>query len=331
MVSLKLEKGENRQILTVYFADKTSTFEVNESSKIEDFEVQNEKYFTCEICNAEIRFRVAINHTPEIPQPIPFNGIEGSVIHYNDGRLQRGRYPKLLIYVRNHVYEFEGQNIPGICVVENKDYTKAGKWSNTTYQIRLAAGVKSSQISPNFESSKYVDDVTSINKIAEQLGLDGVQNLAIEIFCKSVLPNTWKRYEDYLDNLDQISEMESRISDNFIRYEYNEHIIVHRTGYNRLLVNDILFDGENIPDLVQIVGSRSYSGHRGGGKIWELMIPASANVVELPEKDPYGGNDSLESRGYTVRDGKWIKTSEIIELNEPNPDSPFAILNGIFK
>jgi len=331
MVSLKLEKGENCQSLVVNFVDKTSTFEVKESSKIEDFEIQNEKYFTCEICNAEIRFRVAIDHTPEIPEPVLFNGVEASVIVYNDGRMPRGHYPKLLIYVRNHIYHFEGQNIPGICVIENKDYTKAGQWSNTTYQIRLAGGVKSSTIIPNWDSSKYVDDVTSITKIAEQLGLVGVQNRAIEIFCKSILPRTWKRHEDYLDNLDQIAEMETRISDSFIRYEYNEHIIVHRTGCNRLIVNDVLFDGENIPDLIQIVGSRSYSGHRGGGKIWELMIPASAEVVELPEKDPYGGDDSLERRGYTVKDGKWVKSGEIIERSEPDPDSPFAILNGVFN
>jgi hypothetical protein len=328
MVNLSLEKNECGQVLVVEFAGKTSRFPVKEDRKIENFEVLDFKYYKCKVRDGY--WDVQVNHVPDVPSELyPFPDVNEGVISYNDGMGHRSRYPMLLLYVKNHIFEFTGSNIPGVCVVESKDYSKNGKWSNTTYSIRLAAGVKSSALMQDWNSGRYVNDVTSLKKIAESLGVYGVQNSALEIFCKDRLPNTWVRYEEYLRNLDEIAEMEERVNYQFIKLEYNEHIIVSRKGYNRLLVNGILFEGENIPDLVQVISHESYSGHRGGGKIWRLMVPANAEIVELPEYDPYGGEDSLETRGFILQNGKWVK-GEVREKENPDPESPFAFLNGLF-
>lgn len=56
---------------------------------------------------------------------------------------ERRRAAWLLLVDRGGtVHAFSGESIPAVCVVRNREFTKCGKWSHTTYRIQLASGVR---------------------------------------------------------------------------------------------------------------------------------------------------------------------------------------------
>jgi hypothetical protein len=61
---------------------------------------------------------------------------------YNDGKQPGGRRPRLYLARGADVVRFDGQSIPGFCTISRKHYTPNGKWSNTTYALLLAQGVR---------------------------------------------------------------------------------------------------------------------------------------------------------------------------------------------
>jgi len=61
---------------------------------------------------------------------------------FNDGLRPGGRWPKLWLAKNNKLRKFRGTNIPGYCVIVRETFEKRGKWSNTSYEIELAKGVR---------------------------------------------------------------------------------------------------------------------------------------------------------------------------------------------
>jgi putative CRISPR-associated protein (TIGR02620 family) len=61
-------------------------------------------------------------------------------LRFNDGRKSRGHRDLLFVGVGPAVHRFAGQHIPGVVAVARSDYEKNGKWSNSTYYLRLAPG-----------------------------------------------------------------------------------------------------------------------------------------------------------------------------------------------
>ena len=61
---------------------------------------------------------------------------------YNDGRCSGGRTPRLYLAKGGQVVKFSGEGIAGYCAVKTARYEKNGKWSNTTYVLDLAPGVR---------------------------------------------------------------------------------------------------------------------------------------------------------------------------------------------
>ncbi len=61
---------------------------------------------------------------------------------WNNGPGNRGRKAWLLVVTADAVTAFAGENIPGKVAVLNATYEKAGKWSNSTFRLRVAEGVR---------------------------------------------------------------------------------------------------------------------------------------------------------------------------------------------
>lgn len=64
-------------------------------------------------------------------------------ITYSDKMGSRSRSPWAIVVGPGDELElFKGKSIPGKVAVVGEDYTKAGKWSHTTYRLVLAASVR---------------------------------------------------------------------------------------------------------------------------------------------------------------------------------------------
>lgn len=61
---------------------------------------------------------------------------------FTNGLLPGGRRPRLYLAKGAQAIKFEGDNIPGWCVIAHSRYEKNGKWSCTDYTLTLSPGVR---------------------------------------------------------------------------------------------------------------------------------------------------------------------------------------------
>jgi len=114
---------------------------------------------------------------------------------YNDGLLPAGRRPRLYLAKGGEVRKFTGENIPGFCAIAASRYRKNGKWSNTTYQLDLAPGIRALHfVSPMHGT--WGDNIGSWGEVAEKLGLP--------VDVAQMLIRT--EYEDTAERLDKLEE-----------------------------------------------------------------------------------------------------------------------------
>lgn len=79
-------------------------------------------------------FKVSVVATPK-----PAAG--GVKWTWNDGQGRRGRQPRCFVVApTGEVSRFEGRDIPGVVKVLGSDFTKNGKWSNSTFRCISPAG-----------------------------------------------------------------------------------------------------------------------------------------------------------------------------------------------
>ncbi len=89
---------------------------------------------------------------------------------YNDGLLPGSRHPRLYLAKAGKAIKFTGENIPEYCAIASAQYEKRGKWSNTTYLLALAPGVRPIKfVSPMH--GVWGDSATSWGEIARELML----------------------------------------------------------------------------------------------------------------------------------------------------------------
>jgi len=84
-------------------------------------------------------------------------------LEWSDGLGPRARSP-FLIFVRggsDEVVAFAGSDIPGVVVVRGTDYAKSGKWSHTTYRLRLAVGVRHIAGREGWETGTFAEGIGS--------------------------------------------------------------------------------------------------------------------------------------------------------------------------
>ena len=93
---------------------------------------RGQEYGLAEMTAAGARLRrYSVLAAPEVQSNLEWSDEDGS----------RGRRAHLILRRGEELIRFAGKSIPGVVAVCGSDYTKGGKWSHTTYRLRLAAGV----------------------------------------------------------------------------------------------------------------------------------------------------------------------------------------------
>ena len=111
---------------------------------------------------------------------------------YNDGLCPGRRRPRLYLAKGGEAVKFEGRNIEGYCAILKSLFKKDGAWSNTTYELLLAPGVRALEFMSPLHGT-WGDDLSSWGEVAEHLGLP------VEVVQKIVraeYPTTAKRLDD---------------------------------------------------------------------------------------------------------------------------------------
>lgn len=78
----------------------------------------------------------------------------------------RGRAAWLLLVDRDGlVHAFSGESIPTVCVVRNRDFSKCGKWSHTTYLLQLASGVRALAGRDGWETGRFDEGLACVAQV----------------------------------------------------------------------------------------------------------------------------------------------------------------------
>lgn len=89
---------------------------------------------------------------------------------YNDGLLNGSRTPRLYLVRGDEAKKFTGENIPGFTAIVTAVFDKNGKWSNTTYELDLAPGVRPLYFASPLHGT-WGDNLPSWGAVAEKLQL----------------------------------------------------------------------------------------------------------------------------------------------------------------
>jgi hypothetical protein len=91
---------------------------------------------------------------------------------YNNGLCPAGRRPRLWLTTpdKSGAIKFIGENIPNIAVIATAVYEKCGRWSNTTYGLELAPGVRPLYLLSPMHG-RWGDDLASWGEVIEKLGV----------------------------------------------------------------------------------------------------------------------------------------------------------------
>ena len=117
---------------------------------------------------------------------------------YNDGLQSGSRRPRLFLVKNGEFRKFSGEPIPGICAIEAQKYEKGGKWSNTTYHLLLAPGVRAVyMVSPLH--GMWGDDLRSWGETLQEL--QGLPIEAVKRLVRAEYPSTAER----LDKAEEIA------------------------------------------------------------------------------------------------------------------------------
>lgn len=246
---------------------------------------------------------------------------------YSDRIGSRNRRSMLIVYCKNEILVFNGEDIPTVLAIRSSNFTKDGKWSHTTYDLSLAAGWKFSSLTQDWNNGLFVPDFQSIKRIKNCLELPkDVQRKAVENFLQKELSGTWKRYQEVLQKMERLEEFAEELNADVEPFEFQKQKITNRVGYTRLLINGSLFKGEPMPG-VEILSRVS---HGRGEESYSMMISTSVEVEEVTE-NPYpgeDGDDSLTGRG-------WMFDEDEGDFVPPkfgsDGNTPFEGLSGLFK
>ena len=116
---------------------------------------------------------------------------------YNDGLQNGGRRPRLYLAKGGEVKKFAGENIPGYCAIVTAKYEKNGKWSNTTYQLELAPGVRPLYFLSPLHGT-WGDNLGSWGEVAETLGLP------VDV-AQTIIRNEYRATAERLDKLEEFA------------------------------------------------------------------------------------------------------------------------------
>lgn len=116
-------------------------------------------------------------------------------VTFNDGRKSRGHTDRLFVGRGGDVREFVGESISGIVAVSGRRYEKNGKWSNTTYTLRLATDAWHLVSSQSWEEGERFHGCSSIASVIQQFRTAGctAPDAAITACLDQSIPTTMER------------------------------------------------------------------------------------------------------------------------------------------
>ncbi len=145
-------------------------------------------------------------------------------IKWNDGDGSRGRGPWLLLIKGEEITRFAGETIPGLVVVRGSDYEKNGKWSNTTYRLEIATGVRTISGRDGWETGRFVEGLRSATGCGKPVDTWGDVAMALGVsvpsamqFLRSWRPKAAERLDEVdaqLEALDLAAEAAGVVADN---------------------------------------------------------------------------------------------------------------------
>ena len=127
---------------------------------------------------------------------------------YNDGLLNRGRQPKLMITDGTHfIFQPVPSSVDGITNAIELDYHKNGKWSNSDWRIVGAEGVALARLTPDFETGRIIDGSTwtevadSVCAILDRINEDEGMSVTLDedglqASIRNAFPKMAKRLDD---------------------------------------------------------------------------------------------------------------------------------------
>jgi len=122
---------------------------------------------------------------------------EDDMYTYKDGLCSGNRRPHLYLAKGSDVVKFEGEGIPGVCAIATSSFQKRGKWSNTTYQLHLAPGVRPLYFLSPLHGT-WGDHLASWGEVAETLGLP------VDV-AQRIIRREYKFTAERLDKLEEFS------------------------------------------------------------------------------------------------------------------------------
>jgi hypothetical protein len=217
---------------------------------------------------------------------------------YNNKMAPGGREPHLILIHKGIAREFTGKGIEGICVVLTEEYDKNGKWSNTTYRLELAVGVRPYVMMARLHGS-WGDDLGSWGEVCSELSLpvDEAQRLV-----RGLYPRTAKR----LDSVEEFALAQEELG-----LSSEEVVISFGSPTNKSYANGFweepksayLADGETLVTVAphperewaeptcmshpgaQIVGTDHRPGRNGGFRTVTVAVPIGGEPAPAPEPE----------------------------------------------
>jgi len=203
-----------------------------------------------------------------------------------DGLLSGNRRPRLYLCKGAQAVKFTGSNIDGYCAISRNVYEKRGKWSNTTYTLNLAPGVRAVKMVSPLHGT-WGDDLESWGELCQVLGLP------IEV-AREIVSREYPRTAERLNKAEQFaSDVEARGGE-------TETVVIsfgsptnraRREGYWASPKSGRTSDGRTVtvvpgesggwsdpqvtePEGAQVISARQTPGMHGGYVTVEVSVPS---------------------------------------------------------
>lgn len=167
---------------------------------------------------------------------------------YNDGLCSGGRRPRLWLVKGQRAVKFTGSPVDGMVAIAGENFQKNGKWSNTTYRLLLAPGVRPLHfLSPLH--GVWGESYPTWGELASDLGLplDVAQAIVREEY-----PKTAQRLDEMDAFAASIDEDAPEPVELLLSWKDDQNPPCLKRGQEQYL-----FEGRSIPGVCQVIRDQS--------------------------------------------------------------------------
>jgi hypothetical protein len=256
-------------------------------------------------------------------------------ISYNNGLCHGGRTPKLWVVHRGEVHLFGGESIHGVVAITSSTYQKNGKWSNTTYQLRLAEGAVGCRMIAPLHGQVWPEN----ERLAayERFMGEFKVSLSFEAFDAALLrdyPISRARMvqaEAAVESLDTTQAGEAELvkistSKSCNRNPHSDVRVTAPDGRSWVVAHEAS-KGTEIPGVCKLVDATRTPGYRGGTTT--LVFAVSPGVTVQGEYYPKDGKSDPNALGRGGQLAQAEPTTPVTTAPTNTPDDPAAIEAGM--